>query len=293
MSRTLKFCAPAPARRGPRTWLSWLLLVTLIATAAACGNDNGGDDADSARTTTTTEQPTAGGKLVYGVSAETDGYIPDRNRWGPSAFNVARALYDPLTVIDPDGIAQPYLVKSIEPDDALQQWTITLRDEDIFFHNGDKLTAESIATFLKTMQLSPLAGFAFDPVQLVAVIDDKHVVVQSEEPWATFPAMLSSQPGYMVHPGMFTGEITDPVGTGPFTFDEWERDDHLTVVKNDNYWRPGMPHLDEVEFRPLPDAGARRAALESGDIDLLHTNSASDLLAMHKDGSGVSDGFQV
>jgi peptide/nickel transport system substrate-binding protein len=282
--------------RGPRAWLCWLLLLTIIGSAAACGSDGDGDEEGSDDTSDSAEEelePVPGGSLVFGQASETDGYIPDRNRWGASAFNVARAVYDPLTVIDTEGVAQPYLVKSIEADDVLQQWTITLRDEEIRYHNDDVMTSEHIATFLKTMQLSPLAGAAFDPVQAVAVIDEKTVVVQSEEPWGTFPAILSSQAGYMVHPDMFTGEITDPMGTGPFVYDEWVRDSHFRAVRNPNYWRPGLPYLEEIEFRPLPDPAARRDALEAGDIDILHTNTASDLVDLGADGSGAPEGFQV
>jgi peptide/nickel transport system substrate-binding protein len=274
-------------------WLSWLLLIVLVAGAAGCGDDSGGDEEGSGTSTTAVADPVDGGSVVMGVGGETDGYIPDRNRWGPSAFNIARAIYDPFTVIDTDGVAQPYLVESIEPDEALQQWTITMRDEEIRFHNGDTMTSEHIATFLKTMQLSPLAGFAFDPVQLVAVIDEKTVVVQTEEPWGTFPAILSSQAGYMVHPDLFTGEITDPTGTGPFVYDEWVRDSHFRAVKNTDYWRPGLPYLDEVEFRPLIDSAARRDALEAGDVDMIHTNASADLIEVGADGSGTPDGFQV
>jgi ABC-type transport system substrate-binding protein len=295
---------------GPRAWISWLLAIALVAVAAGCGGDDGGGGDDAQDGSDGTEQldegePVMGGKIVYGLTAETDGYNPASNRWGPSAFNVARALYDPLTVVDPEGVAQPYLVESIEhcvynastgdctDDGSLQEWTITLRDEEIRFHNGDLLTAEVLADFLKTMQLAPLTSFAYDPVQLVAVIDDRHLFVRSEEPWGTFPALLSGQSGYLVHPGVIDGSLPDPVGTGPFQFDEWVRDDHLTVVRNDSYWRDGLPYLDEIEFRPMADPSTRGSALEAGDVDLYHTNASRDLIEVGPDGAGVAEGYHV
>ncbi len=231
----------------------------VVASACGSGDDDGGDEATGTTTTTSPGEPQQGGKLVFAVTAETDGWNPSASRWGPSAFSVARAVYDPLTVIDLEGVAQPYLVESITPNDTLTEWTITIR-EGVTFHNGDPLTTEVLATFLKTMQLSVLAGFAFDPIDAVAVLNDTQVVVITNEPWATFPAMLSGQPGYMVHPDVLTGKVTDPLGTGPFVFKEWTPDDHLSVVANPDYWRPGLPYLDEVEFKPTPDAATRRAA---------------------------------
>jgi ABC-type transport system substrate-binding protein len=278
-----------------REWLAIVLIICLAAVAVGCGDDGGGDADDATDGTDTADdaQPVQGGSLVFGLSAETDGFNPASSRWGPSAYNVARAMYDPLTVVDLDGVAQPYLVESIEPSEDLQEWTITLRDEEVRFHNGDVLTTEMVATFIKTMQLAPLTSFAFDPVQLVAVVDDRQLFVRSEEPWGTFPALLSSQAGYLVHPTVLDGTAEDPIGTGPFEFDEWVRDDHLTVVRNDSYWRPGLPYLDEIEFRPMADPATRQGALDAGDVDMLHTNAASDVMAVGRDGSGVDDGFHA
>ncbi len=57
-----------------------------------------------------------------------------------------------------------------------------------------------------------------------------------------------------------------PVGTGPFKFNEWVRNDHLSIVRNDDYW--GEPALlDEVIFRPIADNAARLQALQTGEID--------------------------
>jgi ABC-type transport system substrate-binding protein len=90
---------------------------------------------------------------------------------------------------------------------------------------------------------------------------------------------------------VYDGSAENPVGTGPFAFGEWVRDDHLTVVRHESYWREGLPYLDEVEFRPLPDGETRAASLASGDIDMEHSNAASDLMAVGTDGSGAEDGF--
>jgi peptide/nickel transport system substrate-binding protein len=58
-----------------------------------------------------------------------------------------------------------------------------------------------------------------------------------------------------------------PVGTGPFTFVEWAKDDHVTLQANDNYWR-GRPKFDRFIFRPLKDRGALLAQLKTGDVDI-------------------------
>jgi ABC-type transport system substrate-binding protein len=173
-----------------------------------------------------------------------------------------------------------------------------MRDEDIPFHNGDVLTPQMLATHLKTMQLAPLTFFTFKPLNAVAVVDEaakprfdageiseeeydvlrRQVIVTMTEPWSTFPAFLASyQVGYMVHPDYVAGEIEEPMGTGPFTFEEWVPGDHLTTRRNPDYWRAGLPYLDEVEFRVLTDPGSRYESLSAGDLDLMVTNSPTQV----------------
>jgi peptide/nickel transport system substrate-binding protein len=67
------------------------------------------------------------------------------------------------------------------------------------------------------------------------------------------------------------------IGTGPFQFVEWVRNDHLTVAKNENYWRQDengeqLPYLDEIVFRPIPEAAQRSNALQAGEITAMHEN---------------------
>jgi peptide/nickel transport system substrate-binding protein len=245
-----------------------------------------------------------GGKITFGIPGETDGFIPQVNRWGPGAFSVARAVYDPLAAIDPDGVAQPYLVDRIEPTPDFKVWRIYLRDEDITWHNGEPLTAEDIATNLKQQQLSPLTANALAPISSVIVQTDNpdpavdwDIQVNLDEPWATFPSLLTGQIGYMAYPGTIEVASTnpDPIGTGPFVFDEWIPDDHLTVTRNDSYWRKDdagdpLPYLDEIEFQPIPDPQSRQSALATGDLNVLLTNGPSETVQAEEN---PPDGVQI
>jgi peptide/nickel transport system substrate-binding protein len=66
---------------------------------------------------------------------------------------------------------------------------------------------------------------------------------------------------------------THPVGTGPFVFQEWIPNNHFTATANPHYWRPGLPYLDSITFKPIIDPSSRVDALESGTIDIMHTNT--------------------
>lgn len=69
----------------------------------------------------------------------------------------------------------------------------------------------------------------------------------------------------------------EPVGTGPFVFKEWKRNDSITLEKNPNYWKEGLPKLNKVIVRSIPDNSARFNALQNGEIDLMEDVSPDNL----------------
>ena len=69
------------------------------------------------------------------------------------------------------------------------------------------------------------------------------------------------------------GGTSQPVGTGPFVFKEWVPNSHFTATANPHYWRPGLPYLDEITFKPIIDEDARAEALKSGTIDIMVTDT--------------------
>jgi ABC-type transport system substrate-binding protein len=248
--------------------------------------------------------------MVMGITQIPEGYDPAGGTVSEGALSVFKAIYDPMTVIDEEGNAVPYLIEAIEPNEDFTYWTITLRD-GVRFHNGDELTPQIVATHLKSLQLSVLTGFVFDNIAAVAVVDEaagpqheageisdeeyevmrRQVIVTMDQPWSTFPALLASyQAGFVPHPGLAAGELDKPIGTGPFVFDE-ESAGNVTVTRNDAYWREGLPYLDEVEFRSLSDPASRHLAVKSGDIDLMISDAPSQVAELL--GEGVGDELQL
>ncbi len=69
---------------------------------------------------------------------------------------------------------------------------------------------------------------------------------------------------------------SNPVGTGPFVFKEWKRNDTITLEKNPNYWKEGQPKLAKIIVRSIPDNTARFNALQNGEIDLMEDLNPDD-----------------
>ena len=265
--------------RGLARKLLAMLLVLASLVAAACG---GGDDEEegaepSGEQSDQSEQgdPVSGGSITVGLEAETSGWQPGSGNFANSGVSVAYAIYDPLVRLTPDGEVYPYLAETIESNEDFTQWTVKLRP-DVLFHDGTPLNSQAMKTIFDTYLTKPGANTAgaLTGVQMV-IVDDLTFTYQLPRANSGFADNLGLAIGWPFSPtaaaanGANSGSM--PVGTGPFVFESWERDNRLVVKKNPNYWQEGLPYLDEIVFRPIPDEDTRLSSLESGDIDVLQT----------------------
>ena len=112
----------------------------------------------------------------------------------------------------------------------------------ITFHDGTPFDGEAVRANLERMRTSPLVGGAFRYISSVELQPDDSVVVTVDRPWSHFPLFLAGQPGYQGSPTWMaavdagTAESTEPVGTGPFVFSDYNPDDNLVVTRNPEYW---------------------------------------------------------
>src|SRR5262245_11220700 len=204
--------------------LAALALAGLVVVACGGGDDNSSDQPGSGGPDETTSSlvPQAGGSLSWGVSIESIGWQPAASLWDPSGYVVASSFFDRLTMYDADGNIRPYLAEAIEPNDDFTQWTITLR-EGVKFHDGTPLDADALKVHFDNMIASLIWGPSLDAVESMTVQDDRHLVLDMNAPFSTFPHLLSAQVGFVAAPSQYADPegARHPVGTGPFVFEEW------------------------------------------------------------------------
>lgn len=189
-----------------------------------------------------------------------------------TATNAALPLYDALVWTNEDGELVPWLAESWAVSDDGTEYTFYLR-EGITFHNGEPFTAEAvIATW--EMGKDPSNDYAnlYEDVTSVEAIDDYTVRIVAAEPDGTFLNRVLEDwaivpPEYIREVGIDEFE-DNPVGTGPFRFVERVSGDRVVYEANPDYWQEGMPRVERVVFRVIPDSSTRIAAVQTGEIDV-------------------------
>lgn len=172
-------------------------------------------------------------------------------------------------------------------------WEFKLR-EDVTFHDGEEFNAEAVKkTFDRLLDPevgSPRAG-ALAMVEEIKVVDPFTIQFILSEPYAPLLSILASHESGIISPKAIEryGKdlINEPVGTGPFVFEEWKPGQEISLVRNDNYW--GTPsELAKVVFKVVPEETTRVSMIETGEahiteplsvnmMDTVEASSSSEL----------------
>jgi peptide/nickel transport system substrate-binding protein len=242
-------------------------------------------------------KPKRGGSLVFGTDAEETGFNPTTASFDNVGVMYARTVFDPLTIINASGGWEPYLAQSVTPNTTYTSWTVTLRP-GVLFHDGTPCDGAAMLANFKAQKSSLLVGIIIGSIlDTITQTGPLSVTLTFNTPWAPFPLYLAGgiggQNAYLMAPSMLANPngTTNPVGTGPFVFKEWVPNSHFTATANPHYWRPGLPYLDQITYKPIPDEAARSEALQSGTIDIMVTDVAQTILQFrgNKDYSYLDD----
>ncbi len=188
-------------------------------------------------------------------------------------------IFEGLTTINKDGAVKPLLALSwtVSPDGLA--YTFKLRP-DVKFHNGTPFDSSTVKFSLDRAR-SPQSTNAqkqfFEPIEAVDTPDRLTAVIRLRHPAGLFAYWLAWGDAAMVDPKTVDTNKTEPIGTGPFMFKDWQRGDHVDLVRNPGYWDRGVPALSAVTFRFIGDAQAQAAALRAGDVDGFSNFTAPEL----------------
>ena len=275
----------------PRPWRSLLALLAVVALVTTACRDGGDAESAEERDATGAEQqgdpdagaePQYGGSLVFAREAETT------QPWTPAdmvcelaCHQVARSVYDTLTMVDGDGEPQPYLLESMEPDADFTEWTLVAR-EGVTFHDGTPFDAAALDDHFTRMRASPLTGEILSDLTGQEVVDAMTITLTTSRPWPQLPYSFADRyvgsPTWLAAVDAGEADPAAPVGTGPFVFEEYNPDDNFRATRNDDYWLSDAdgnpyPYLDEIEFVVMSEDQTRQDAMLAGDVDMMHMDS--------------------
>lgn len=187
---------------------------------------------------------------------------PRRSRF----FNESEIL-DTLVKLDYDMNLVPGLATGWERLSPTE-WRFTLR-EGVTFHDGAPFDAEAAKFSLeRVIALLPYAADLLN-IASIKVSDPTTLLITTSEPFAALPNQLTDAITGIYAKASFdeAGEFVKPVGTGPFAFADYQKQQHTVVERFDDYWGE-TPALDKIVYRYIPDHNARTIALETGELDV-------------------------
>jgi 4-phytase/acid phosphatase/peptide/nickel transport system substrate-binding protein len=235
-----------------------------------------------------------GGTLTVGVELDIPGFDPLKvGVYDTSAVTAAALMLETLTTLGDDGKAKPKLAVSWTNSDDFKTWTFKLRP-DVKFHDGTPFNAAAVKWNFdrqKDPKNNCRCAFYIANILSIDAPDDLTAVYRLKDPAVDFPALLTrpDQNSSIHSPAAIQAKGDDynrsPVGTGPFVLKSWTAGDRMVVERNPNYWNKGLPHLDRVVLRPLPDSQSRFASLKSGETDLVWADEfeADNIIRAQKD----------
>nr|WP_241666146.1 ABC transporter substrate-binding protein [Planococcus koreensis] len=241
---------------------------------ACSGEESGGSESAAAQDT-----------LIFARGGDSVSLDPSEVTDGESE-NVAQSILETLTTFaEGETTVEPMLATEWNESEDGLTYTFTLR-EGVKFHDGTDFNAEAVVFNFERwmngnadnfpMYGSVFGGYKADAAHNIAsvrAVDASTVEIKLNGPQPTLLKDLALTPLSISSPAAIeqSGEEykSNPVGTGPFIFKEWVRNDRIVLEKNSEYWLDGYPKLEQVIFRTIPDNSARLNALLSGEVDLI------------------------
>nr|WP_078597810.1 glutathione ABC transporter substrate-binding protein [Evansella clarkii] len=266
-----------------------LLALSLSAVLAGCASEPEDQVTNNANDNAGTEG-TEGGSLILSVLSDAQNLDPHNSNDVPS-WNVQYNIYETLVKHDENMDLQPNLASSWEQTDDLT-WEFSLQ-EDVQFHDGTEFNAEVVKANIDRVlneEIGSPNAFLFESIEEVNVVDEHTVEIVTEYPYAALPAHLAHNGSSMIsldvleadyeafqdggQPGEYINE--NPIGTGYFTFEEWNSGDSIVLSRNDNYWGEEAK-VDQVTFSVVSEDLTRVGELESGAAHIISPVSPSDV----------------
>ena len=245
---------------------------------------------DGVSTTVDESEITRGGELVSTLESSIEGLDPSLAALIVNHTVIMRVIEKPFTV-NQDLEFEEALAEDVTISDDGETWDIKFR-EGVMFHPpyDHELTAEDVVRSFDHMSADGTVWQqAFNIVNNYEAVDDYTVQMELSGPAASLEGRLGYRAGYIMPKEVFDNDDVDlknnPVGSGPFKFEEWQTRDHITLSAHENYWQEDLPYVDELTFRPISEASVKVTELTDGNVDIIRDTPADFVSRLRNDDS--------
>lgn len=217
----------------------------------------------------TAQQPSGQLTIAQGTDAVT---MDPHNTTQMTAMQPFNFVYNKLLNRDKNMKLVPELAESWRLINELT-WEVKLR-KGVKFHNGEDFNADAVKFTLDRVRVPGATQISsgFTTIEEVRTPDPYTVLIVTKRPDPLLAARLAQWGAQILPPKYFKevgveGLARKAIGTGPYRFVEWRKDDMLVFEANQSYWGE-KPKFSKVVFRPIRDELARLSALITGEVDI-------------------------
>ena len=220
-----------------------------------------------------------GDEIRVAFGADPESLDPFYAQSSPAAMVMVHMM-ETLFEMKPNGDIVPLLAEDYDVSDDGLTYDLYLR-EDVEFHDGTPFNAEAVKFNLdRLIEGGAVYSFLIDRITNIEVIDEYTVRLQTDEPFAPILAHLSHDFISMISPAAveeYGDDVgSNPVGTGPYIFQEWSRGEEIVMTKNEDYWGENAI-IDTFKVLVVPEEATRVVMLETGEAHAIMNVPARDV----------------
>jgi peptide/nickel transport system substrate-binding protein len=285
-----------PRRRPWRTIAAMLAASTLVAGCAASGV--GAEQGNG--------EKQEGGDITFLIDSLGDTWIPNNSSISSFQGHIWGHVTDKLVYVDEEGAVSPWVAESWEQNDDATEFTLKLKD-GVTFSDGTPVDAEAVVANLEIWAdgkpdqgINPIGLFptTYDSAEAV---DPLTVKVSFTAPTLGFIPTLGYHGSILISPATLAlpaeeqADLSNDIGSGPFTVKSWKEGDSVVLEKRDDYdWGPealdheGPATLDTVTYKLVAEPSVRTSAVQSSQADVAYNPSPQELAPFKEQGYTVA-----
>jgi peptide/nickel transport system substrate-binding protein len=272
-----------------RSFLKGGVAAGIGAAAIAAGVPAGVAGATTAAPGLAVVKPKRGGTITAGITGGTTADTLNAENNITPTDNIRNCLlYEPLASYDQNALVELILAEELEPNADATAWTIRVKP-GVTFHNGKALSAADVLFSLRyiTNPKAPYQGSSMiSPLDLAnaKILDARTVRIPCFRPFSILPDVFADTITSIIPEGYNPAK---PVGTGAFKYKSFTPGVQSVCTAYENYWRTGLPYVDEVVVIDVASETAQVNGLLSGQFDLVNTLSASSISPIASSGNQI------